>query len=406
MVNTAEIRKLFPILNTEVNGKPLVYFDNGATTQKPKSVIDCERHYYEKLNANIHRGVHHLSQISTDAFEASRKAVQSFINAKHSEEIIFTNGTTEGINIVAQSFRKSGFVGKGDEILISALEHHSNIVPWQMLAEEVEATVKVVPFNEKGELDTEAFRSLINQRTKIVAISHISNALGSINPIKKFIDWSHALGIPVLIDGAQAAPHCKLDMQELDADFYTFSAHKMYGPTGVGVLYGKRDWLNKMEPVVGGGEMIATVSFDKTTYAELPHKFEAGTPNIAGVIALKPAIEFIEKVGFDEIHAIEQQLLDYATEKLSALPDVRIIGTAENKASLVSFIVDGVHPYDIGTILDKMGIAVRTGHHCAQPIMDQFKIPGTIRASFAIYNTTEEIDALVKGLERAINMLK
>lgn len=400
------IRKEFPILNQQVNGKPLVYFDNGATAQKPNSVIDAESRYYQELNANIHRGVHFLSQKATDAFEETRSYIKDFIGAKEREEIIFTSGTTESINIVAQSFRKSGFVKAGDEILISALEHHSNIVPWQMLCQETGAKLVVVPILKNGEIDATAFRQLISNKTKLVAISHISNALGSINPVKKFIDWAHAINVPVLIDGAQAVPHVKLNMLDLDADFYCFSAHKMYGPTGVGILYGKRAWLDKMEPVNGGGEMIATVSFDKTTYAELPHKFEAGTPNIASVIALKAAAEFIDAIGIETIASIEDELLKYGTQELSTIPDLEIIGTAENKASLISFNIKGLHPYDVGTILDQLGIAVRTGHHCAQPIMDYYGIPGTIRASFAVYNTKEEIDMLINGLKKAISMLK
>lgn len=404
--SVTDIRKEFPILNQTVNGKKLVYFDNGATAQKPNCVIETESRYYREINANIHRGVHHLSQVATDAFEESRKYIQKFIAAEFPEEIIFTNGTTEAINIVSQSFRKSGFVKAGEEILISALEHHSNIVPWQMLCEETGATLKVVPILESGEIDELAFRKLISNKTKLVAISHISNALGSINPVKKFIDWAHAIGVPVLIDGAQAVPHVKLNMQELDADFYCFSGHKMYGPTGVGVLYGKKEWLNKMQPVIGGGEMIATVTFDKTTYAGLPHKFEAGTPNIAGVVALKAAAEFMDRIGLDTLADIENELLQYATKKLLEIEGLKIIGTAKEKTSLVSFVVDGFHPYDIGSILDKLGIAVRTGHHCAQPIMDFYQIPGTIRASFAAYNTIEEIDLLIAGLNRAIAMLK
>ena len=400
------IRKEFPILNQQVNGKPLVYFDNGATAQKPNSVIDAESRYYQELNANIHRGVHFLSQKATDAFEETRSYIKDFIGAKEREEIIFTSGTTESINIVAQSFRKSGFVKAGDEILISALEHHSNIVPWQMLCQETGAKLVVVPILKNGEIDATAFRQLISNKTKLVAISHISNALGSINPVKKFIDWAHAINVPVLIDGAQAVPHVKLNMLDLDADFYCFSAHKMYGPTGVGILYGKRAWLDKMEPVNGGGEMIATVSFDKTTYAELPHKFEAVTPNIASVIALKAAAEFIDAIGIETIASIEDELLKYGTQELSTIPDLEIIGTAENKASLISFNIKGLHPYDVGTILDQLGIAVRTGHHCAQPIMDYYGIPGTLRASFAVYNTKEEMDMLINGLKKARSMLK
>lgn len=389
-----------------VNGKPLIYFDNGATVQKPKQVIEAEKKYYDEYNANIHRGVHFLSQKATDAFEEARKVLQNFIGAAHSEEVIFTSGTTESINIVAKSFLFSGFVQKGDEILISAMEHHSNIVPWQMLCEQTGAQLKVVPFNEYGELDTDAFKNLINRKTKLVAISHISNALGSVNPVKKLIDWSHAIGVPVLIDGAQAVPHHKVDVQQLDADFYCFSAHKMYGPTGVGVLYGKKEWLEQMQPVNGGGEMIAEVSFEKTTYAGLPHKFEAGTPNIASVISFAEACRFMNRLGLSLIQDLEGQLLEYATEKLQQIEGLKIIGQAAQKASLISFVVDGIHPYDIGTLLDNQGIAVRTGHHCAQPIMDFYGIPGTVRASFAVYNTKEEIDAFISALERSIKMLR
>ncbi len=400
-----DIRSQFPILNEKVHGKPLVYFDNGATSQKPISVIEAERKYYLELNANIHRGVHHLSQKATDAFEASRDAVQQFIRAAHREEVIFTSGTTEAINTVAGAFRRSKLVGPGDEILISTLEHHSNIVPWQMLCEDTGAQLKVVKIIPEGELDLDDFKQKISKKTKLVAISHISNALGTINPVRKIIDWSHAIGVPVLLDGAQACPHEAIDVQHLGVDFYCFSAHKMYGPTGVGVLYGRKTWLEKLEPVNGGGEMIATVNFNKTTYAELPHKFEAGTPNIASVIALKEAIDFMHGVGLDQIQQIENELLEYATEKMQAIPGLKIYGTAPQKASLVSFNVDGLHAYDIGTLLDQMGIAVRTGHHCAQPIMDYYGVPGTIRASFAVYNTTEEIDAMLKALEKAISML-
>lgn len=404
--STDEIRKEFPILTQEVNGKPLIYFDNGATVQKPKQVIDAEKKYYDEYNANIHRGVHFLSQKATDAFEEARKELQNFIGAAHSEEVIFTSGTTESINIVAKSFLFSGFVNKGDEILISAMEHHSNIVPWQMLCEQTGANLKVVPFNELGELDTDAFKNLISSKTKLVAISHISNALGSVNPVKKLIDWSHAIGVPVLIDGAQAVPHHKVNVQQLDADFYCFSAHKMYGPTGVGVLYGKKEWLNRMQPVNGGGEMIAEVSFEKTTYAGLPHKFEAGTPNIASVIAFAEACKFMKRLGLSLIQDLERQLLEYATEQLKQIEGLKIIGQAAQKASLISFVVEGVHPYDLGTLLDNQGIAVRTGHHCAQPVMECFGIPGTVRASFAVYNTKEEIDTFVKALERSLKMLR
>ncbi len=398
------IREDFPILKREVNGKPLVYLDNGATTQKPKAVIDAIINYYTDMNSNVHRGVHYLSQISTDAFEITRRKVQEFINAKHDYEIIITKGTTDSINLVASCYGQE-FISNGDEIIISAMEHHSNIVPWQMICEAKGAILKVIPMTEQGELDMEAYKSLLNPKTKIVAVNYVSNALGTINPVKKIIDLAHVQNIPVLIDAAQAVQHIKIDVQELDVDFLVFSGHKMYGPTGVGVLYGKEYWLNKMPPYQGGGDMIKDVTFEKTTYNELPFKFEAGTPNIEAGIALNAAIDYINKLGIDNIKKYEDDLLQYATEKLQEINGLRIIGTAKEKSSVISFVVEGTHPYDIGVLLDKMGIAVRTGHHCAQPVMEQFQIPGTVRASLAVYNTKEEIDALLAGLNRAIAML-
>lgn len=403
-LDIAAIRNDFPILRSQVNGKPLVYFDNAATTQKPQVVIDAISDYYTNLNANVHRGVHNLSQRATDAFEQTREAVRAHINAAHTHEVIFTKGTTESINLVAQSFTR--FVKEGDNIIISAIEHHSNIVPWQLLAARTGASLRVIPVNDAGELEIEKLDDLLDERTKLVAVNHISNALGTINPIKEIIAKAHATGTAVLIDGAQAMPHMKVDVQDLDADFYAFSGHKVFGPTGVGVLYGKTVWLEKLPPYQGGGEMIKEVTLQKSTWADLPHKFEAGTPNVEGVIALKPAIDYINAIGLDAIAAYENELLAYGTEKLSAIDGLRIIGTAAQKASVISFVVDGTHPYDIGMILDKLGIAIRTGHHCTQPIMDRFGIPGTARASFAFYNTMEEIDVLVAGVKRAVTMLK
>jgi cysteine desulfurase/selenocysteine lyase len=402
-LDIAALRNDFPILRSQVNGKPLVYFDNAATTHKPQVVIDAISNYYTNLNANVHRGVHSLSQKATDAFEATREAVRAHINAAHTHEIIFTKGTTESINLVASSF--TGFVKAGDNIVISAIEHHSNIVPWQLLAARTGVSLRVIPVNDAGELELDALHELLDERTKLVAINHISNALGTINPIKEICAKAHAAGAAVLIDGAQALPHMKVDVQALDADFYAFSGHKVFGPTGVGVLYGKEGWLQKLPPYQGGGEMIKEVSLQKSTWADLPHKFEAGTPNIEGVIALKPALDYINAIGLDAIAAYENELLAYGTEKLSAIDGLRIIGTAAQKASVLSFVIDGTHPYDIGMILDKLGIAVRTGHHCTQPIMERFGLPGTVRASFAFYNTLQEIDILVAGVNRAVKML-
>lgn len=403
MLDIQKIRADFPILSQKVNGRPLVYFDNGATSQKPKVVIDAISKYYEEYNANIHRGVHTLSQLATDAYEVSRKKIQEHINAKFSHEVIFTSGTTHAINTVASGI--SSMIQAGDEVLVSALEHHSNIVPWQMLCERTGAVLKVIPMNEKGELALSEYDKLLSDKTKIVAVNHISNALGTINPIEYLIEKAHQYGAAILIDGAQATPHLKPDVQALDCDFYVFSGHKICGPTGVGILYGKEEWLNKLQPFQGGGEMIATVSFEKTTYAELPHKLEAGTPNIEGGIVLGTAIDYLNEIGFENIAAHEQELLDYATAKLLEIQGLKIFGTAENKTSVISFNVAEIHPYDIGTIIDKLGIAVRTGHHCAQPIMDYYLIPGTIRASFAFYNTKEEIDIFVDALNKAVSML-
>ncbi|MGJ8591619.1 MAG: aminotransferase class V-fold PLP-dependent enzyme [Aquaticitalea sp.] len=401
--NIDEIRKDFPILSRKVNGKPLVYLDNAATSQTPLQVIDAIVDYYSNYNANIHRGVHTLSQEATDKYEQARNTVQKHFNAKHNHEIILTSGTTHGINLVANGF--SSFLQNGDEVLVSALEHHSNIVPWQMLCERSGATLKVIPMNQRGELMMSEYDNLLSDKTKMVFVNHISNALGTINPIEEIIEKAHKVGAAVLVDGAQACPHLKPDLQALDVDFYVASAHKMCGPTGVGMLYGKDEWLRKLPPYQGGGEMIAEVTFDKTTYADLPHKFEAGTPNICGGIAFGVAIDYMNNIGFDAIATYEHELLEYATQKLLEIEGLKIYGTAKNKTSVISFNLEEIHPYDVGTLLDKMGIAVRTGHHCAQPIMDFYKIPGTIRASFAFYNTKQEIDALVEGVKKAKLML-
>ncbi|MFD2543150.1 aminotransferase class V-fold PLP-dependent enzyme [Lacinutrix gracilariae] len=403
MLDLKKIRADFPILKREVNGKPLVYFDNAATSQTPQQVIDVIVDYYSNYNANIHRGVHALSQEATDKYEAARHTIQKHFNAKHAHEIIYTSGTTHSINLVANGF--ASILKKGDEIIVSALEHHSNIVPWQMLCEKTGAVLKVIPMNQDGALVMEAYAKLLNSNTKLVFVNHISNALGTINPIEEIIKKAHQVGAAVLIDGAQACPHIKPDVQALDVDFYVASAHKMCGPTGSGMLYGKEEWLNKLPPYQGGGEMIAEVSFEKTTYAGLPHKFEAGTPNICGGIAFGSAIDYMNAIGFDAIAAYEHDLLEYATKALLEIEGLKIYGTAKNKTSVISFNLEGIHPYDVGTILDKLGIAVRTGHHCAQPIMEYFKIPGTVRASFAFYNTKEEIDTLVSGVKKAKMML-
>lgn len=403
MLNIQHIRQQFPTLQQEVNGYPLVYLDNGATTHKPKVVIDTISHYYEKINSNIHRGVHHLSQVATDAYESSRDTLRQHLNAKHLHEVIFTKGNTEAINLVANGFRS--LLKEGDEILVSTLEHHSNIVPWQMLCEQTASVLKVIPMNNNGTLDMDSYQDLLSEKTKIVAVNHISNALGSINPVKEMIQWAHQKGALVLVDGAQAGPHCTIDVQDLDADFYCISGHKVYGPTGVGVLYGKEKHLKQLPPYQGGGEMIATVSFEKTTFADLPHKFEAGTPNIAGGVALKTAIDWLNDLGLENVAQHEAALLHYATDELKKIDGMRIIGEAPNKAAVISFLVGNSHPYDVGMILDKLGIAVRTGHHCAQPIMDNLGIPGTIRASLAVYNNQEDIDRLIKGVKKAQQML-
>ena len=403
MLNISNIRQDFPILNQTINGKPLIYFDNAATSQKPLQVIAAEAKYYTEINANIHRGVHTLSQKATDAYEQARITIQKHLNAKHPFEVLFTTGTTMSINMVASGFAQ--LLQPNDEVLISALEHHSNIVPWQMLCEKTGAILKVLPINTKGEMCLDELDNLLSKKTKIVSISHISNALGTINPIKIIIDKAHQVGAAVMIDGAQAVPHLNIDVQELDCDFYAFSGHKMCAPTGIGVLYGKEEWLNKLPPFMGGGEMIKEVTFEKTTYAGLPFKFEAGTPNIAGGIVLGAALDYINSIGLENIKPYEDELLAYATQKISAIEGVKIIGTAEHKASVLSFIIEGTHPYDVGSIIDKLGIAVRTGHHCTQPIMQFFNIPGTIRASFAFYNTKAEIDVFIEALKKAKMML-
>ena len=403
MIDIKKVRADFPILNSTVNGKPLVYLDNAATSQKPQVVIDAIVNYYTTINSNIHRGVHTLSQKATDAYEQARIKLQQHFNAKKSFEIILTAGTTHSINIVATGF--TSLLKKNDEIIVSAMEHHSNIVPWQMLCERTGAILKVIPMNNEGELLMNEYDKLLSHKTKLVFVNHVSNALGTINPIQKIIDKAHNVGAAVLIDGAQSCPHIKPDVQKLDADFYVASAHKLCGPTGVGILYGKEEWLNKLPPYQGGGEMIKQVTFEKTTYADLPHKFEAGTPNIAGVIAFGTAIDYMNNIGFDNIAAYENELLVYATKKLLTIDGLKIYGTSKNKTSVISFNIENIHPYDVGAIIDKLGIAVRTGHHCAQPIMDFYKIPGTVRASFSFYNTFEEVDLLYNALIKAKTML-
>ena len=404
MLDVNKIRADFPILSRKVNGQPLVYFDNAATSQTPTQVIEVITDYYTRLNSNIHRGVHKLSQEATEAYEAARKTIQQHFNAAHAQEIILTAGTTESINLIASGY--TSLLKTDDELLISALEHHSNIVPWQMLCERTGAQLKVIPMTERGTLDMDAFDMLLNSKTALVFVNHVSNALGTVNPIEQIISKAHAVGAEVLIDGAQACPHIKPNVQELDADYYVTSAHKLCGPTGVGMLYGKGELLNKLPPYQGGGEMIATVTFEKTTYADLPHKFEAGTPNIAGGIAFGAALDYMNSIGYKEIAAYEDELLNHATTALKQIPGVKIYGEASEKTAVISFNVEGIHPYDIGSILDQMGIAVRTGHHCAQPIMDYYQIPGTVRASFSFYNTKEEIDRMVEGLKKAISMLQ
>ncbi|HWV28340.1 MAG TPA: cysteine desulfurase [Dyadobacter sp.] len=403
-LNIASIRNDFPILNEVVNGKQLVYFDNAATTQKPRLVLDALSGYYEHYNANIHRGIHHLAEKATSAFEQSRKRLQAFLNAAYPEEIIFTYGTTDGINLVASAYGRK-FLKEGDEVIISTMEHHSNIVPWQMLCEEKGCILKVIPINDAGELLMDEYEKLLTERTKFVSVVHVSNALGTINPIKEIIAKAHAVGAKVLIDGAQASSHIEIDVQDLDCDFYSLSLHKIYGPTGMGILYGKRDLLNAMPPYRGGGEMIKEVTFAKTTYNELPYKFEAGTPNIADVVAAKFALDYVDALGKPNIAAYENELLAYATEAVKEIEGLRIIGQAKDKVSVLSFVIDGIHHQDIGVLLDQQGIAVRTGHHCTQPLMNRFGITGTSRASFAVYNTTEEIDKLIQGLHKVKRML-
>ncbi len=400
-----KIRTQFPVLNQLVNGKSLVYLDNAATNQKPKRVIDALTAYYEKDNANIHRGIHTLAERATKAYEQTRHAMQQFIRAKHVEEIIFTRGVTESINLVAASYGRA-FLKKGDEVIISGLEHHSNIVPWQLICEEKQAVLKVIPITEVGEMDLDAYHALLSAKTKMVAVNHASNSLGTINPLKEIIDAAHKVGAVVLIDGAQASAHLEIDVQKLDCDFYCISSHKMYGPTGTGILYGKKELLEKMPPYMGGGEMIKEVTFAKTTYNDLPYKFEAGTPNIADVIALNEAIQFINELGKENIAAHENELLSYTVKKLSAIPHVKLVGTAKEKVSVQSFIIEGIHHFDIGQMLDTRGIAVRTGHHCTQPLMDHFGIEGTVRASFSVYNTKDEVDQLAEGIDRVIKFLK
>lgn len=402
MLNIEDIRKEFPILDTQIYNKPLVYLDNAATTQKPKCVIDTISNVYSTMNSNVHRGIHHLSQVATTAMENSRETVRDFIGAKHSREIIFTRGTTESINLVASSFGNT-FLKEGDEIIISTMEHHSNIVPWQLLHARTGVKYRVIPLIDNCKLDIEAYQDMFNERTRLVSITHVSNVLGSTNPIKEIIDIAHSHDVPVLVDGAQSIPHKKINVQEFDADFFAFSGHKIYGPTGVGVLYGKEIWLDAMQPYNGGGEMIKSVRFEKTSFNELPYKFEAGTPDYVGIIALGKAIEWVNSLGIENIAAHEHELTRYAVEQLKAIPDMQIFG--EPDSSAISFLVGNIHPADIGTILDRLGIAIRTGHHCAQPLIEHLGIPGTARASFAVYNTKEEIDILIQGINRAVRML-
>ena len=404
ILDIKKIRADFPILESKVHGKPLIYFDNAATSQKPWQVIKAIEHYYTSQNSNVLRGVHYLSQLATDAFEISRKKIASFIHAKHDYEVIFTRGTTESINLVAQCFGKA-FINSGDEIIISAMEHHSNIVPWQMMCEEKNATLKVAPINEHGELIFDEFKKMLNDKVKLVAINYISNSLGTINPVKEIISCAHNRNIPVLLDAAQAVQHIAIDVQKLDVDFLAFSGHKMYGPTGIGILYGKEKWLDAIPPYQGGGEMIKSVTFEKTIFNDLPFKFEAGTPNIEAAICFGAAVDYINSIGLEKIQQYEHELLEYATEKLASINELTFVGTAARKASVISFNINGAHPYDVGVILDQLGIAVRTGHHCTQPLMDYYCIPGTVRASFAFYNAKEEIDELVAGIKKAVTML-
>ena len=397
------IREDFPILQTRVHGNPLVYLDNAATSQKPQAVIDAISDYYSGENANIHRGVHYLSELATRKYEETREKVKDLINAKSTREIIFVRGTTEAVNLVSSTYGRENIKAE-DEIIISNMEHHSNIVPWQLLCESTDAKLKVIPINDDGEIIFDEYQKLMNDKTKLVAVVHTSNSLGTINPVKRIIEVAHSHNVPVLLDGAQAVPHQKIDVQELDCDFFAFSSHKFFGPTGVGVLFAKEDLLEKMPPYEGGGEMITSVTFEKTTYNELPHKFEAGTPNIAGVVALGAAIDYVNEVGYENIHEHEDELLKYATEALSSIKSLRIIGTAAKKASVISFTLDNIHPHDMGTILDRQGIAVRTGHHCTQPVMERFNVPATTRASFAFYNTKEEVDRLVEGIHHLLKL--
>jgi len=403
-LNLTTIRADFPILSRKVNGQDLVYLDNAATSQTPTQVIDVIADYYQSYNANIHRGVHTLSQEATDKFEQARQSIQTHFNIRKSHEVIFTSGTTHSINLVAFGF--GTLLGPGDEVIVSALEHHANIVPWQMMCERSGAILRVIPMTDEGTLDIHAYKELLNTKTKLVFVNHVSNALGTINPIEEIIQKAHKVGAAVLVDGAQACGHIKPDLQKLDVDFYTVSAHKLCGPTGIGMLYGKEKWLNKLPPYQGGGEMIDEVTFEKTTYADLPHKFEAGTPNICGGVAFGAALDYMNTIGFDAIGSYEDELLQYATEQLTQIEGLRIYGDNKHKTAVISFNIDSIHPYDVGTLLDKMGIAVRTGHHCAQPIMDYYKIPGTIRASFAFYNTKDEVDTFVNGVQRAVAMLR
>ena len=403
MFDVDRIRDDFPILKQRVNGNPLVYLDNGATSQKPQSVIDAIVDYYTTTNSNVHRGVHTMSQQATDGYEGARSKIREFINAGKDEEIIFTRNTTEGLNLVAHSYGRQN-IRSGDDIIVSNMEHHSNIVPWQMLCEENGANLKVVPIDDSGELVMDEYQKMLSSRTKLVSITHVSNALGTILPAKQIVDMAHAHGAPVLLDGAQAVPHMPVDMKELDCDFYVFSGHKLFGPTGIGILYGKEDYLNSMPPFLGGGEMIKSVTFEKTIYNDLPYKFEGGTPDIAGAIGLGAAIDYVNGLGFSRITAHEEELLQYGTEALESIAGVHIVGTSAHKAGILSFVMDAAHPHDIGTILDEQGIAIRTGHHCAQPVMQRFQIPATARASLAFYNTKEDIDALVKGIDRVIEV--
>ena len=403
MIDVNKIRRDFPILSTQVYNKPLIYLDNGATTQKPQVVLDCLMDGYKRHNANVHRGVHFLSQDATDLHEGARKRVQRVLNAESSDEIIFTRGTTESINLVASSFGDA-FLQDGDEVIVSAMEHHSNIVPWQLLQRRHNIVLKVIPMNERQELDLEQYKSLFSDKTKLVSVTHVSNVLGMVNPVKEMVQISHSYNVPVLVDGAQSTPHIRVDVRDLDADFLVFSGHKVYGPTGVGVLYGKRKWLEMMPPYQGGGEMIQTVSFEKTTFNELPYKFEAGTPDFISTVALAAALDYVDGIGLDVIADYENQLLEYATEQFQQIPGMHIYGNARHKSAVLSFLVEGIHHYDMGLLLDKLGIAVRTGHHCAQPLMQGLGIEGTVRASFSFYNTMEEVDQLVAGIRRVCQM--